>query len=84
MPDDQLTLTLDAGDLCRYGLPLSGARRACSRPATHAAVWRKDGATGRVECCLTHANYYATAWCDWWWLPNSTATVWMEVLPCPT
>lgn len=74
---------------CRYGTPDPGdpTPRPCSAMATHRAVWAKDGATGGIDCCRSHANYYATAW-----VPfsigmgfsehdTSDAAAWIEVLP---
>lgn len=64
---------VDSG-LCQYGTPKLGEKRPCNEPATHRACWfvpatYVDGTpnpragTGGIDCCLSHANYYATAWC---------------------
>jgi len=76
--------------LCRYGSPKPGEARPCSRPATHAACWEipathLDGTPncraghGRIECCLDHANYYATAWVPHY--PHEVGAAWIDVLP---
>lgn len=67
-----------AGSLCEYGAGTKDEGLLCDRPRTHAAVWQQDAKTGRVECCLDHANYYATAWCPHY--PGERTTVWMERL----
>lgn len=60
---DQLTLDLPRAAGCQYGLPQPGQRPLCDRPATHAAVSvHRSGHVARVECCRSHANYYASAW----------------------
>lgn len=80
----QLDLFAGVDDgLCQYGQPKPGTPRPCIRPATHAAVWQipepsPRAGTGRISCCLDHANYYAEAWCTWWWLKSSTDTAWLE------
>lgn len=78
---DQLVLELADDQACRYGLRPAGAPPACTQPATHAACWELDGDSGRIACCLAHANYYAEAWCSWWYAPASRAVAWLEVIP---
>lgn len=69
-----LLAPLDEG-LCNYGTPPSGTPdRPCSEPATHGARWSKDGATGGIDCCLKHANYYANAWCGY------SGVAWIDIL----
>lgn len=75
-------------ELCHYGA--STPDRLCSRPATHAACWaipdtNLDGTpnvragSGRVPCCLEHANYYANAWVPYY--PHQVGSAWIDVLP---
>jgi hypothetical protein len=59
----------------------------CDDPATHTACWsipglHRDGTpntragSGRVDCCLYHANYFATAWFPTY--PSMTDATWIE------
>lgn len=80
-----LFAVLDEG-LCEYGKP----ERRCSRRATHGARSHipshfRDGTENTragdygIDCCRSHANYYATAWFPPF--PGMTDSCWIEVLP---
>lgn len=80
---EQLALGVDVG-LCDYGTPKLGETRPCSKPATHAAVgyqpedeYHREH-TARVECCRSHADYYASAWVPIY--PSQTCSAWIEIL----
>lgn len=47
--------------LCQYGKG-DDDYPVCARPATHGARWRHGERIGGLDCCRTHADYYATAW----------------------
>jgi hypothetical protein len=74
---DQLVLDFTAGR-CEHG--------DCGKPRTHRAVgaWVRGSGdapeTGVAtrECCVTHANYYAQAWCTWRLYPASRDVAWIE------
>lgn len=80
-------------DRCNYGQPDPGAgTRPCYEAATHRAHWYipptyPDGTpnpragAGSIACCLTHANYYAEAWCPLY--PSQSDAAWIEPLDPP-